>query len=234
MRTLVATGVPPPQAAGLAALTASDPAHHAAADSLISPELLIRAAVSGDTPLLLLHARRRLGPPGSSPPGRGSPCPRSGDQQQSTGRRRARLLSSRALRIAAHHPARDHHPGTACRWPVVQACAGEEQHVVQVYALHAVLAGQGVDVRQLGGRASRQALGPRGLRPRPTTRCCVWSRYPEARAARLYGQPACGAMRHREQAGSGRRPGGRGPRRTWAPLQEAATELAARAFTPMG
>src|SRR6202020_3078919 len=40
------------QAAGRAALAAGDPAHHAAAASMISPELQIRAAVSLDAPLL--------------------------------------------------------------------------------------------------------------------------------------------------------------------------------------
>ena len=52
MRTLVETGVPPAQAAGLAALAGGGPSADAPSDAMISPETLIRAAVSLDAPLL--------------------------------------------------------------------------------------------------------------------------------------------------------------------------------------
>ena len=61
--------------------------------------------------------------------------------------------------------------------PVVLACAEEEQHVLPVYALHAELAGLGVDVRQLGGRVPRQALAHAVSTLHPAA-VFVWSQVP--------------------------------------------------------
>jgi DNA-binding transcriptional MerR regulator len=49
-------------------------------------------------------------------------------------------------------------PAVRALRPVVLGCAAEEQHVLPVYALHAELAGRGVDVRQLGSRVPQPAL----------------------------------------------------------------------------
>ena len=116
--------------------------------------------------------------------------------------------------------------------PVILACAEEEQHVLPVYALHAELAGQGVDVRQLGGRVPRQALAHAVSHPRPGRGVRVVPGTCD-RAARTPGQPA------RRAADRDRRPrlaaAGPGSAAHLAgTLEEAAAELAGRAFASPG
>jgi DNA-binding transcriptional MerR regulator len=180
MRLLVETGVPPAQAAGLAALAGGEPPGPAPADSMISPEMLIRAAVRLDAPLL---------------------CSLLGDAFARQGVSAAwQQLAVPALReLGARDPAVSGHvavehmlsgsllttlfavitlaPAARTIRPVVLACAEEEQHVLPVYALHAELAGRGVDVRQLGGRVPRQALAHAVSTVRPAA-VFVWSQVP--------------------------------------------------------
>ena len=78
--------------------------------------------------------------------------------------------------------------------PVLLGCAEEEQHVLPVYALHAELAGRGVDVRQLGGRVPRPALAHAVSAVRPAA-VFVWSQMPgTADPALLDGLPAAARL----------------------------------------
>jgi MerR family transcriptional regulator, light-induced transcriptional regulator len=185
MRTLVGTGIPPAQAAVLAALAA--PASHeqalaaSAGAALPTPgagpgpgsepgsepggevpaALAVRAADALDTPLLVAtlgDAFARLGVCAAW-----------------------ERLAVPALREigarpapAAGHGAAEHMlsgclmavllgiitaaPAARAPRPVLLGCAPEEQHVLPVYALHAELAGRRVDVRPLGSRVPRPAL----------------------------------------------------------------------------
>ena len=180
MRTLVETGVPPAQAAGLAALAAGGPAGHAPADAMISPALLIRAAVRLDAPLLcsmLGDAFARHGVDaawhGLAVPALrelGANDPALAGHEAVEHMLSGSLLTTLLAVITLAPPARTIRP-------VVLACAEEEQHVLPVYALHAELAGRGVDVRQLGGRVPRRALAHAVSTVRPAG-VFVWSQVP--------------------------------------------------------
>ena len=193
MRTLVQTGVPPAQAAGLATLAAGGLPEHVPADSMISPALLIRAAVQLDAPLLCsllgdafarhgvsaawqqlaVPALRELGARDPAVAGHGAV------EHMLSGS----LLTTLLAVITLAPPARTIRP-------VVLACSEEEQHVLPVYALHAELAGHGVDVRQLGGRVPREALAHAVAAVRPAA-VFVWSQVPAtARPGLLDGLPA--------------------------------------------
>lgn len=235
MRTLVETGVPPAQAAGLAALAVSGPPAQVPADAMISPEMLIRAAVSLDAPLLcsmLGHAFARHGIMAAWP-----------------------QLAVPALReLGAHDPAVAGHgavehmlsgsllttllavimlapPARTIR-PVVLACAEEEQHVLPVYALHAELAGRGVDVRQLGGRVPRQALAHAVSTVCPAA-VFVWSQVPAtARPGLLASLPPGPRIVIGGPGWRGRPPGH--AVHLAGSLDEAAAELAGSAFGAPG
>jgi DNA-binding transcriptional MerR regulator len=180
MRTLVETGVPPAQAAPLATLAGRSPAADVRAGALISPGMLMRAAVSLDAPLLcsmlgdafarhgVMAAWQELAVPALRELGRRDPAVagHGAVEHMLSGS----LLTTLLAVITLAPPAR------AAR-PVVLACAEEEQHVLPVYALHAELAGRGVDVRQLGGRVPRQALAHAVSTVHPAA-VFVWSQVP--------------------------------------------------------
>ena len=116
--------------------------------------------------------------------------------------------------------------------PVILACAEEEQHVLPVYALHAELAGQGVDVRQLGGRVPRQALAHAVSTVGPAA-VFVWSQVPAtAQPGLLEGLPAGPRIVVGGPGWQDRRPGSAA--HLAGSLEEAAAELAARAFASPG
>jgi DNA-binding transcriptional MerR regulator len=188
MRTLVATGVPPAQAAGLAALAAGDPAAPAPADPMMSPALLIQAAVRLDAPLLS-------------------------------------LLTTLLAVITLAPPARTIRP-------VVLACAEEEQHVLPVYALHAELAGRGVDVRQLGGRVPRRALAHAVSTVHPAA-VFIWSQVPATAQRGLLGSLPAGQRIVLGGPGWQHQPPRDGIRLAES-LEEAAAEMAGCAFAPTG
>jgi len=231
MRTLVQTGVPPAQAAGLAALAGGDAPGHAPADAMILPEMLIRAAVRLDAPLL---------------------CSMLGDAFARHGVMAAwQQLAVPALRelggrdpAVAGHGAVEHMlsgsllttlqavitlaPSARTIRPVVLACAEEEQHVLPVYALHAELAGRGVDVRQLGGRVPRKALAHAVSTVHPAA-VFVWSQVPAtAQPSLLDGLPA-GPRIVIGGPGWQHRPAGPAAYLAGS-LEEAAAELAGSAF----
>ena len=235
MRTLIETGVPPAQAAGLADLAAGGPPQQAPADSMISPALLIHAAMRLDAPLmcsmlgdafarhgvtaawqqLAVPALRELGARDPAAAGHGAV------EHMLSGS----LLTTLLAVITLAPPARTIHP-------VVLACAEEEQHVLPVYALHGELARRGVDVRQLGGRVPRQALAHAVSTVRPAA-VFVWSQVPATAQPALLDSLPAGP---RIVIGG---PGWRG--RPPAPaahlagsLDEAAAELAGCAFAPPG
>jgi hypothetical protein len=116
--------------------------------------------------------------------------------------------------------------------PVILACAEEEQHVLPVYALHAELAGQGVDVRQLGGRVPRQALAHAVSTVGPAA-VFVWSQVPAtAQPGLLEGLPAGPRIVVGGPGWQERRPGSAA--HLAGTLEEAAADLAARAFASPG
>jgi DNA-binding transcriptional MerR regulator len=235
MRTLVETGVPPAQAAGLAALAAGGPPAHVPADAIISPEMLIRAAVSLDAPLLcsmlgdafarhgVMAAWQQLAVPALRELGARDPAVTGhvAVEHMLSGS----LLTTLVAVITLAPPARTIRP-------VILACAEEEQHVLPVYALHAELAGRGVDVRQLGGRVPRQALAHAVSTVHPAA-VFVWSQVPAtARAGFLDSLPpgpriVIGGPGWRD------RPPGHAVHLAGS-LAEAAAELAGSAFGPPG
>lgn len=235
MRTLVETGVPPAQAAGLAALAAGDPAGRPATDSLISPDLLTRAAAGLDAPLLcsmlgdafarhgVVAAWQDLAVPALQELGRHGPAVAGhvAVEHMLSGSLLTTLLAIITLAPAARTVR-----------PVILGCAEEEQHVLPVYALHAELAGRGVDVRQLGGRVPRRALAHAVSTVGPAA-VFVWSQVPAtAQPTLLDGLPAglrivVGGPGWQDSApGSAAHLAGS--------LDEAAAELAARAFAGPG
>jgi DNA-binding transcriptional MerR regulator len=235
MRTLVQTGVPPAQAAGLAALAAGDQAHHAATDSMISPELLIRAAVILDAPLLcamlgdtfarhgVIAAWQGLAVPALRELGRHDPA--------SVGHGSVEHMLSGSLLTTLHAIITLAPPARTVR-PVILACAEEEQHVLPVYALHAELAGQGVDVRQLGSRVPRQALAHAVSTVAPAA-VFVWSQVPATAPPGLLDSLPAGPWIVVGGPGwQDRRP--EPAARLAGSLEEAAAELTAHAFAPPG
>jgi DNA-binding transcriptional MerR regulator len=231
MRTLVETGVPPAQAAGLAALAAGDPAGRPAADSLISPELLTRAAVGLDAPLLcsmlgdafarhgVVAAWQDLAVPALQELGRHGPAVAGhvAVEHMLSGSLLATLLAIITLAPAARTVR-----------PVILACAEEEQHVLPVYALHAELASRGVDVRQLGGRVPRRALAHAVSTVGPAA-VFVWSQVPAtAQPSLLDGLPAGLPIVVGGPGWQDRAPGA--VAHLAGSLDEAAAGLAARAF----
>jgi MerR family transcriptional regulator, light-induced transcriptional regulator len=240
MRTLVETGVPPAQAAGLAALAAGGPPAggqpaHVPADAMISPEMLIRAAVSMDAPLLcsmlgdafarhgVTEAWQQLAVPALRELGDRDPAVAGhvAVEHMLSGS----LLTTLLAVITLAPPARTIRP-------VVLACAEEEQHVLPVYALHAELAGRGVDVRQLGGRVPRQALAHAVSTVHPAA-VFVWSQVPvTARPGLLDSLPA-GPRIVVGGPGWRDRPPGHAVCLAGS-LDEAAAELAGCAFGPTG
>ena len=235
MRTLVETGVPPAQAAGLAALAAGGPGGHAPADAMISPALLIRAAVRLDAPLLcsmlgdafarhgIIAAWHGLAVPALRELGANDPA--AAGHVSVEHMLSGSLLTTLLAVITLAPPARTIRP-------VVLACAEEELHVLPVYALHAELAGRGVDVRQLGGRVPRQALAHAVSTVRPAG-VFVWSQVPAtAQPGLLESLPAGPRI---VLGGPGWRDRPLPPAVQLAgSLEEAADELASCAFAPNG
>ena len=235
MRTLVETGVPPAQAAGLAGLAAGGPAGHAPAGDMVSPALLIRAAVRLDAPLLcsmlgdafarhgVIAAWHGLAVPALRELGTDDPA--AAGHVSVEHMLSGSLLTTLLAVITLAPPARTIRP-------VVLACAEEEQHVLPVYALHAELAGRGVDVRQLGGRVPRQALAHAVRTVRPAG-VFVWSQVPAtARPGLLESLPAGPRI---VLGGPGWRDRPLPPAVHLAgSLEEAAHEVASCAFTPNG
>ena len=235
MRTLVETGVPPAQAAGLAALAAGGPAEHAPADTMSSPALLIQAAVRLDEPLLcsmlgdafarhgIITAWQQLAVPALRELGARDPAVagHGAIEHMLSGS----LLTTLFAVITLAPPARTIRP-------VVLACAEEEQHVLPVYALHAELAGRGVDVRQLGGRVPRRALAHAVSTLSPAA-VFVWSQMPAtAQPQILDGLPAGLRIVLGGPGWQDRAPGLTA--HLASSLEEAAAELAGSAFAPAG
>ncbi len=238
MRTLVETGVPPAEAAGLAGLAglaAGGQPEHAPADSMISPALLLRAAMQLDAPLLcsmlgdafarhgVIAAWQQLAVPALRELGARDPATagHGAVEHMLSGS----LLTTLLAVITLAPPARTIRP-------VVLACSEEEQHVLPVYALHAELAGRGVDVRQLGGRVPRQALAHAVSTIHPAA-VFVWSQVPAtARPGLLDGLPA-GLRIVIGGPGWQDRPPVPAAHLAGS-LDEAATELAGCAFAPTG
>jgi DNA-binding transcriptional MerR regulator len=235
MRTLVETGVPPAQAAGLAALASGGPAAHSPADAMISPEMLIRAAVSLDAPLLCSMLGDAFARHGVMAAWQQLAVPALGE------------LGARDTAVAGH-VAVEHMlsgsllttllavitlapPARTIR-PVVLACAEEEQHVLPVYALHAELAGRGVDVRQLGGRVPRQALAHAVSTVHPVA-VFVWSQVPATAQPGLLDSLPPGPRIVIGGPGWRDRPPAHAVHLAGS-LNEAATELAGCAFGPPG
>jgi MerR family transcriptional regulator, light-induced transcriptional regulator len=235
MRTLVETGVPPAQAAGLATLAGGGAPGHVLADAMISPEMLIGAAVGLDAPLLcsmlgdafarhgVMTAWQQLAVPALRELGRRDPAVEGhvAVEHMLSGSLLTTLLAVITLAPAAR----------TIR-PIVLACAEEEQHVLPVYALHAELAGRGVDVRQLGGRVPRQALAHAVSTVHPAA-VFVWSQMPAtAQPSLLDGLPA-GPRIVIGGPGWQHRPAGPAAHLAGS-LQEAAAELARSAFGAPG
>ena len=231
MRTLVETGVPPAQAAGLATLAAGGPPGHAPADAMISPGTLIRAAVSLDAPLLcsmlgdafarhgVMTAWQQLAVPALRELGARDPAlaGHGAVEHMLSGS----LLTTLFAVITLAPPARTIRP-------VVLACAEEEQHVLPVYALHAELAGRGVDVRQLGGRVPGQALAHAVSTVHPAA-VFVWSQVPATAQPRLLDSLPAGPRLVIGGPGWQDRPPVPAAHVTGS-LEEAAAELARSAF----
>jgi MerR family transcriptional regulator, light-induced transcriptional regulator len=179
MRTLVGTGVPPAEAAGLAALTTQParPGPAAAAPPMAGPGPLIRAAEALDAPLLvaMLSAAfaqhgvtagwHELAVPALAEFGRRAP--------RAAGHGAAEHLLSGCL-LATLLQVISRAPMARTLRPVLLACAAEEQHVLPVYAVQAELAGRGVDARQLGSRVPWPALAHAISRLRPAA-VFVWA-----------------------------------------------------------
>jgi DNA-binding transcriptional MerR regulator len=235
MRTLVENGVPPAQAAGLASLAAGGPAQDAPPDAMISPALLIQAAVRLDAPLLcsmlgdafarhgVIAAWQQLAVPALRELGARDPAAAGhvAVEHMLSGS----LLTTLFAVITLAPPARTIRP-------VVLACAEEEQHVLPVYALHAELAGRGVGVRQLGGRVPRKALAHAVSIVRPAA-VFVWSQVPAtARPGLLDGLPSGLQIVIGGPGWQDRAPGPTA--HLVSSLDEAATELAVSAFAPAG
>ena len=235
MRTLVATGVPPAQAAGLAALAAGDPAAPAPTDPMMSPALLIQAAVRLDAPLLcsvlgdafarhgVIAAWQQLAVPALGELGARDPAVAGHGSVE-------HMLSGSVLTtllavITLAPPARTIRP-------VVLACAEEEQHVLPVYALHAELAGRGVDVRQLGGRVPRQALAHAVSTVHPAA-VFIWSQVPATAQRGLPDSLPAGQRIVLGGPGWQHQPPRDGIRLAES-LEEAAAEMAGYAFAPTG
>jgi len=235
MRTLVATGVPPAQAAGLAALAAGDRAVPAPAEPMMSPALLIQAAVRLDAPLLcsmlgdafarhgVIAAWQQLAVPALGELGARDPAVagHGAVEHMLSGS----LLTTLLAVITLAPPARTIRP-------VVLACAEEEQHVLPVYALHAELAGRGVDVRQLGGRVPRRALAHAVSTVHPAA-VFIWSQVPATAQRGLLDSLPAGQGIVIGGPGWQHQPVREGIRLAES-LEEAATEMAGYAFAPTG
>ncbi len=205
----------------------------ATAGTPLPPEAVIRAANLLDAPLLLavfrdVFARRgvtagwqRLAVPALREVGDLTP--------RAAGHGAAEHMLSGCL-LAALLGVIARAPAPHALRPVVLGCAAEEQHVLPVYALHAELAGRGVDVRQLGSRVPRPALAHAITAVRPAA-VFLWSQLAAtADPALLDGLPA----------GVRRVVGGPGWPRSALPggvhlagtLPDAADLVAEAAFTP--
>jgi hypothetical protein len=201
---------------------------------MISPALLIRAAEQLDAPLLCsllgdafarhgvtaawqqlaVPALRELGARDPAVAGHGAV------EHMLSGS----LLTTLLAVITLAPPARTIRP-------VVLACSEEEQHVLPVYALHAELAGRGVDVRQLGSRVPREALAHAVSTVRPAA-VFVWSQVPAtAPPGLLDGLP--GGLRI-VLGGPGWQDRPPVAARLAGSLDEAAAELAGAAFAATG
>jgi MerR family transcriptional regulator, light-induced transcriptional regulator len=235
MRTLVETGVPPAQAAGLAALAAGGPARHAPASALIPPALLIQAAVRLDAPLLCSMLGDAFAQHGVMAAWQGLAVPAlrelGADDPASAGHVSVEHMLSGSLLTTLLAVITLAPPAHTIR-PVVLACAEEEQHVLPVYALQAELAGRRVDVRQLGGRVPRQALAHTVRTVRPAG-VFVWSQVPAtAQPGLLEDLPAGPRI---VLGGPGWRNRALPPAaRLAGSLEEAADEMAGSAFAPDG
>ena len=197
MRALVETGIPPAEAAALAALAAPGDSQQVLAagaqaaraaglppgarpDGDVPADLVIRAAEALDAPLLVsmftdAFARhgvtagwQQLAVPALREVGARPP--------HAAGHGAAEHLLSGCL-LAALLDVITRAPAPRALRPVLLGCAEEEQHVLPVYALHAELAGRGVNVRQLGGRVPRPALAHAVGAVRPAA-VFVWSQMP--------------------------------------------------------
>ena len=184
---------------------------------MISPALLIHAAVRLDAPLLcsmlgdafarhgIITAWQQLAVPALRELGARDPAVagHGAVEHMLSGS----LLTTLVAVITLAPPARTIRP-------VVLACAEEEQHVLPVYALHAELAGRGVDVRQLGGRVPRQALAHAVSTVRPAA-VFVWSRCrpPPGPGFWTACRPGSGSWSAAPDGGTRRR----GSRPTWSP-----------------
>jgi len=211
MRALVETGIPPAEAAALASLAAPGGSEQAASartaltpraggagpgagpDGEVPAALVTRAVEALDAPLLVsiftdAFARhgvtggwQQLAVPALREVGARPP--------HAAGHGAAEHMLSGCL-LAALLDVIARAPAPRALRPVLLGCAEEEQHVLPVYALHAELAGRGVDVRQLGGRVPRPALAHAVSAVRPAA-VFVWSQMPgTADPALLDGLPA--------------------------------------------
>ena len=234
MRTLVETGVPPADAAALAALSAeAGPASGAgqAGNPDIPPGLAIRAAETLDAPLLCAmlsstFARdgvtagwQRLAVPALREFGRRAP--------HAAGHGAAEHLLSGCL-LATLLQVISVAPAARSLRPVLLACAEDEQHVLPVYALHAELAGRGVDVRQLGSRVPWRALAHAVSRVRPAA-VFVWAQTRQTADLTRLDTLAPGG---RLVAGGPGWPPGPSPASRVSSLGDAADLLATWAFAP--
>ncbi len=195
MRALVETGIPPAEAAALAALAAPGGGGQAPGasagtaraarpgggpDGDVPAAVVIRAAEALDAPLLVsiftdAFARhgvtggwQQLAVPALREVGARPP--------HAAGHGAAEHMLSGCL-LAALLDVITRAPAPRALRPVLLGCAEEEQHVLPVYALHAELAGRGVNVRQLGGRVPRPALAHAVSAVRPAA-VFVWSQMP--------------------------------------------------------
>jgi len=192
MRTLVTSGVPPAQAAALATLPdaagPAGPAGQRQATALPPAAALIEAALKLDAPLLYSMLGDAFAGHGVSVSWQGLAVPalREFDRPapQAAGHVAAEHMLSGCLLAALLHVITRAPPARSAR-AVLLACAAEEQHVLPVYALHAELAGRGVDVRQLGSRVPRQALA-HAVRAVHPAALFVWAQTPATARPELF------------------------------------------------
>jgi hypothetical protein len=197
---------------------------------MISPETLIRAAVSLDAPLLysmLADAFARHGVMAGWQQLAVPALRELGRRDAVAGHVAMEHMLSGSLLITLLAVITLAPPARTIR-PVVLACAEEEQHVLPVYALHAELAGRGVDVRQLGGRVPRQALA-HAVRTVHPAAVFVWSQVPATAEPTLLDSLPAGPRLVIGGPGWQHRPAGPAAHLA-SSLQEAAAELSGPAF----
>ncbi len=209
MRALVETGIPPAQAAALATLAApggsrqalaasaqaaraGGPGSAAGPDGDVPAALVIRAAEALDAPLLVSMFSAAFARHGVTAGWQQLAVPALRDvgarPPHAVGHGAAEHMLSGCL-LASLLDVITRAPAARALHPVLLGCAEDEQHVLPVYALHAELAGRGVDVRQLGGRVPRPALAHAVSAVRPAA-VFVWSQIPDtADPALLHGLP---------------------------------------------